>query len=510
MCTHSPFLFGDIMANLKALREKVKNITDYSPELQQFNDQLDELINDAYYCIWTMKRWNFATKLDTLRFHIDITATTDLENTGATAVNMNIQRGERKATLSAPIDRLHNPDIWEGQPIEIDTMEYTISKVLSQTEILLDKAYEGTSYNDYTGWKIKKRWYTLPEDCLELLYLGHRDYPYVSVTGSQNPYGKSTAILPRREEDLDLRVDRDMSYAEAYITSPSLTVKPAEKIELSVTETTGNFPNGKSYELCWAFLKDGKIGALSEPAVVTFNSNNKGIGVKFVSWDDEVIQADTYNNKDQVATQWEGYRKVVLWNKNFDKATAERKGLPCWLFVTVGGSNRNELNYLDILIAEDTVSSIEILNTNQLDNGSRRYIEIDGLHQQIRPYPRVNGFDFEVIQIKSGGTTTTFHDYVREGVIRYLEKPQDLLLSTDVPKMPYEFHQLIVYKALEDIYLKLGQQGLATTYERKYMKEITVLAKRYVDKIDQRVQRGQFHMAYGRPTYDGSTLRRLS
>lgn len=498
------------MANLKALREKVKNITDYSPELQQFNDQLDELINDAYYCIWTMKRWNFATKLDTLRFHVDITATTDLENTALSAVNMNITTGERKATLSAPIDRLHNPDIWEGQPIEIDTMEYTISKVISRTEILLDRAYEGTSYSDYTGWKIKKRWYDLPEDCLELLYLGHRDYPYVSVTGSQNPYGKSTAILPRREEDLDLRVDYDSSYAEGYITSPSLSIAPAEKIKLAPAETSGNFTGGKSYEFCWAFIKDGKVGALSESEIITLNDADTSINVKFVSWDDEVIQADSYNNKDQVASQWEGYRKVILWNKNFNKATGERIGLPCWLYVTVGGSNRNELDYLDILIAKDIDSNIDILNTNQLDNGSRRYIEIDGLHQQIRPYPRVNGYDFEVDQVLDGAEIVTYHDYVREGVIRYLEKPKDLLLSTDVPKMPFEFHQLIVYKALEDIYLKLGQQGLAATYEKKYMKEVNNLAKRYVDKIDQKMVRGRFHMAYGRPTYDGSTLRRLS
>ena len=96
------------MANLKALREKVKNITDYSPELQQFNDQLDELINDAYYCIWTMKRWNFATELDFMRFHVDITATTDLENAATTAVYLAVNRGERKVTLSAGIDRLHD------------------------------------------------------------------------------------------------------------------------------------------------------------------------------------------------------------------------------------------------------------------------------------------------------------------------------------------------------------------------------------------------------------------
>tara|TARA_R100000329_G_scaffold8516_4_gene9857 strand:- start:9176 stop:10684 length:1509 start_codon:yes stop_codon:yes gene_type:complete len=501
------------MANLKALREKVKNITDYSPELQQFNDQLDELINDAYYCIWTMKRWNFATELDFLRFHVDITATTDLENAVTTAVYLAVNRGERKVTLSAGIDRLHDPDIWEGQPIEIDTMEYTISKVLSVTELLLTEAYKGTTYtlgDKYTGWKIKKRFYDLPENCLELLYLGHRDYPYTSVTGSQNPYGKSTAILPRREEDLDLRVDYANSYAEAYITTPTIDIPPAENIKLEESETAGNFVTGKHYEICWAFLKDGKVGGLSEPKVYTIANNNKGIKVSFLGWDDLVIQADTYNTADKVATQWEGYRKVVYWNKNFDQNTGERKGLPCWLAVTKGGGTRNSSAYLEVAISPDTSAFQEILNINQLDNGSKRYIEIDGLHQQIRPYPRVNGFDFEVVQIKDGGgTITTFHDYVREGIMRIYKKPQDLLLSTDVPQMPYEFHQLIVYKALEDIYLKLGQQQLATTYERKYLKEITVLAKRYVDKVDQRVRRGQFHFAHSRPTYDGTTLRRL-
>ena len=70
---------------------------------------------------------------------------------------------------------------------------------------MLDRPFDGDTSATNTQWKVKKRFYDLPEDCLELLYLGHRDYPYVSVTGSQNPYGKSTAILPRREEDLDLK-----------------------------------------------------------------------------------------------------------------------------------------------------------------------------------------------------------------------------------------------------------------------------------------------------------------
>ncbi len=503
------------MANLKALRQKVKNITDYSPELAQFNDQLDELLNDAYYCIWTMKRWNFSTELSTMRLHTDITTETDTENSAGVNVTASVTKGQRQVVLSHDIDRLHDVDVWEGQPMEIDNMEYTISKLVNMKTILLEKPFEGTTNATNKNWKIKKRWYDLPVNCLELLYLGHRDYPYVSVSGSQNPYGKSTAILPRREEDVDLRVDYTQSYAEAYITSPTKHIPPAEQLVISeVSPPTGEFQANKHYEFAWAFVKDGKVGALSEPVVHKVGENNKTLKLTFNGWDDLVIQADTYNNEDQEPTQWEGYRKVVCWNKNFDQNTGERKGLPCWLYV-VNGTNttsgtRNDPDYLRPIVVTDVNSFVNIVKLNQLDNGSPRYIEIDGNHQQIRPYPRPVGFDFEVAQQKVGDTIKVYHDYVREMVMRFMVKPKDLLLSTDVPQMPYEFHQLIVYKALEDIYLKLGQQGLAATYEKKYMKEINNLAKRYVDKIDQRVVRGRFHMAYGRPTYDGTTLRRLS
>ena len=142
------------MANLKALREKIKNITDYSPELQQFNDQLDELINDAYYSLWTLKRWNFSTQLSTLRFYTDITPTSDTENAGgASVVNMSITQGTRLCTFSADIDRF-KLDVWEGQPIQIGNMEYTISKILTSNTLLLTYDYVGETLTDSTDWKI--------------------------------------------------------------------------------------------------------------------------------------------------------------------------------------------------------------------------------------------------------------------------------------------------------------------------------------------------------------------
>ena len=203
-----------------------------------------------------------------MRLHTDITTSTDTENSSGANITATVTKGERQVVLSHDIDRLHDMDVWEGQPMEIDNMEYTISKLVDMKTILLDKPFEGTTSATNKGWKIKKRWYDLPENCLELLYLGHRDYPYVSVSGSQNPYGKSTAILPVREEDVDLRVDYTQSYAEAYITSPTLHIANLEQLKIEeLAAPTGEFQSNKYYEFAWAFIKDGKVGALSEPTI---------------------------------------------------------------------------------------------------------------------------------------------------------------------------------------------------------------------------------------------------
>ena len=148
--------------NLIALRQKIKNITDYSPELQQFNDQLDELLNDAYYAPWTMKRWNFATKIDFLQFHPDITSTTDTEYSAGAEITILVTTGDRLVQLSNSIGRLDYVDVWEGCPIEINSDEYIISKIINNQQILLTESFKGDSAAALTSWKIKKRYYTPP------------------------------------------------------------------------------------------------------------------------------------------------------------------------------------------------------------------------------------------------------------------------------------------------------------------------------------------------------------
>lgn len=499
------------MANLTALREKIKNITDYSPELQQFNDQLDELINDAYYQIWTHKRWNFATKLIDWDFIVDLTPSRDQDNPAGAVINALVTEGSRFVTFSASMDRLETyKDILEGQPIEIQGYEYTISVVVSGSRLMLDKKFFGTTKTDDTSWKIKKRWYNLPEDCLELFYLGHRDYPYISVTGTTPPFGKASGLMPRREEEFGLRADYAMNYAEAYIPSPTENIPAAErlKIEESPEAIAGDLTNNKWFEFCWSFLKEGKKSALSEPKLV--QNTGSALRLSFYSWDDEPLYCKAFAQTDDSPAQWEGFDKRIFYNKNLDPDTGERTGLPCWIEVINAETivaGRTDPLYIQPVDVLHTDAYVDVRFLSQMDNGSNRYVEIDGSHQRIRPYPRVDGFDIEVPQVISGGSTIQPHDYVKTGIMRYMKKPQDLLLPTDSPEMPYEFHQLISYKALEIIYLKLGNSQMASTYEKKYEKAIRDLEKRYVNKIDVQPVRGQFSVPRGFRGYTSSDLK---
>ena len=446
--------------NLTALREKVKNALDYSPELQGFNDQVDSLLNDAYLNLWSLKRWTFSQKIKQFKFLPDILPERD--TTTGTPINASVAKGSRRVTFSAVMDRL-TPDDWEGAIFDLDNYEYTISKVVNSSEILLDRPFIGTSNIISTDWVIKKRYYPLPQDTLELLSLSHRDNPSNVGGGALPPYGKLKAILPRRDEELNLRTDYKAAYAEAFVWSPPQFILPGETLDLQFAPLEDNegFLNNTYLEVCWAFIKDGQVGALSEPKTIKFTqpqpAPSYSLTVKFLSWDNQDIVADTWQSFDSQPTQWEGYKKIVFWNENFNRST--------------------------------------------------------GQHLKVRPYPRVDAWDVAVTRQAADGTYAKVdQDFLRIGEMRYFYKPPLLAEGTDTPQMPYEFHQLIVYKVLEELYLKLGNGNMSDTYRRRIEKDAKTLEKRYCDHIDSNIVRGRFNIGGGDgfAPYDAQSLRRLS
>ncbi len=490
--------------NLKAMRAHVKNLVDYSPELQSFNDQLDALLNDAYMELWTMKRWSFATKELLFKFYPDILPNRDIANVGAfaTEVEATVVKGSRQVVFSRAIDRLV-PEVWEGQIIELSGIEYKISKVVTNAEILLDKQFVSDSITANTTWIIKKRWYDLPEDCAELLYLGHEETP--ASGSSSGARGKIQAITPRVVEERLIKDDHASTYADFYIPSPAVMIPAAEKAGISNIRANqllppSGFPAESYLEVCWCFERNGKRGPLSEPVVVQMGDEQGAVynfDIQFLSYDDQPIVADPFQTKDKFPTQYEGFRKIVFWNSNYNRTDGERLGLPCWLEFNSAGSVRSTSTYLDTMKAQDTDAFISIIHFSSIDPGNERYVEHDGQHLQIRPYPRIDGFDLAVTQSPSGTYSAVPEDFYRFGTIRYYKKPRKLAKASDAPDMPWEFHQLIVYKALVDIYAKLGQSSMSEMYRRKIDKERKDLEKRYVSRSDAMIRKGSYDSTFG-------------
>lgn len=518
--------------NLQDLRNKVKNITDYSPELKSYQDQIDDLINDAYYSIWTSKRWKFSQVKEAMKVYPDLSF-------GLTGKNASVQNGSRRVVFSGSIPMLlaeidmgpfssqqsstayGDPgSAYEGQIFQAGGREYNILKVVSDTEIHLDEQYRGTTNVDNIDWKVKKRYYDLPDDCLELLNLSQRDVP--AATGMRPPHGKINGLSKRREEDLNLREDYTASYAECYVDTAPINVPPAEKFTLisDVVLDTATIPSNYYIEVCWAFHYWGaKVGPLSEPLLIKSGTSPQGgsgthaITLQFSSFDDKPIRAQAFNFvTDRVPNKWEGLRKVLYFNQNINPSTGVRNGLPCWRSITFGSSTGTEGSTIDAgkpLLISDEASSVTLQYLNQFNAGNPRYLEWDGSIPRIRPYPRITAWDFANGEVAQGEITPGAHqEYFRRLECRYVKKPLRMVLSTDTPQMPYEYHQLIVYAVLEDIYNKSGNMELAASYRKRIDKTLPSLEKRYIDSVDTTFTRGSFTVGVdGFPFYDPASLK---
>jgi len=161
--------------DLKGIRDQIKNITDFSPDLQAYSNQLDHLINQAYFRLWTSKRWLFAQKLTWLEAYPDITSGRETMGVGP-AITASYNDGQRLVTFSASVYTLENKKhIYEGNIIQLKSREYTILQILSSTQLTVSEPIrieDGVgSVTDDEDWIVKARFYTLPEDCIEILNL---------------------------------------------------------------------------------------------------------------------------------------------------------------------------------------------------------------------------------------------------------------------------------------------------------------------------------------------------
>jgi hypothetical protein len=508
--------------NLSEIRSAVKNILNYQPELQAYNNNIDTLINAAYQYIWTIRAWTFAQKIDYLNVYRDLLPT---DHNGAGGGQFaSVTDMSRQVNFTGNYRELQfEPYNWEGQIFECQGRDYVILQVINSDEIRLAEPFRGITNASETDFKLKHRYYTLPQDLIDLHSVSHRDTPAVSSTAQ----GKIIAISNRREEEFNLKQDDSSNYADSYIPIPPAIIPPGEDLSIAVTfspdgnPAVGNFPDNYYMEFCWAFeTEGGLLGPLSKPQTKSTGTHGQGTisnsayyTVSFLSHDGIAIDTPTYDPQyDTYKNPWEGLRKRIFFNQNFNHTTGKRLGLPLWREVTRIDSSTGAASQFEHepLRAQDEEATAKVGWLSQVSPGNKRYIEFDGHHQKIRPFPRINSVDFEYPYAPAaGGLPASYEQHFRQLEIRYTRKHLPLCSDTDTPEMPYELHHLIVYKALEDIYIKAGNLSLSDNYRRKIDKDIKAAERRYVGRSDSYHQRRTFEISsrVGAPWLDSNTLK---
>jgi len=497
------------------MRERVANKTDFDPTETRYRDQITELLNEAYRHVWNETVWPFSQKLVYFDLYPDLTSSR------LGGVTVTTKDGERLVSFSAPVYELDSQrSVLVGNIIELHGRDYEILEVNTTQELITTEPIRHpvtgspptspVTITGFAGWKIKHRYYNLPADCLEILNLGQRDTPIPDAPGALTNGQKMWSVANRPEEMASLREDRTDSYAQMYFPIPPRVIPPAEVLTVAWVQVAapadGTFVQGRYYELCWCLESpEGTFGPLSEPVVTQVPTDDVAPAatysatVSFVTFDGVAFAArpPSYATRGQ-PEPLEGLKKRLWFNANYNHATGERLGVPRWLAVTTGAElNTSTDATMNLpLRALDTESSLLVKFVLGLYPGNERYIEYDGSIRRIRPWPRVDGSDQEY-SAADPLTAVNYRDRparrFRRAELRYLVKPSPLVYDTDSPSMPWPFHQVIVDRALADVFLKSNNQALAQLYEGRYSRAVDQF-KRRMFKTDTAWQMGQFNV----------------
>lgn len=478
--------------NLRQMRERIANKTDHDPEETAYRDQMTLLLNEAYEQVWNEHVWPFTQKL----VYFDLLP--DLSSTRLQGQTVTTNDGQRLVTFSASVDILTHREDWiVGNPITLFGRDYEILQVNSATTLVLTEPVRHpavgtppvspTTTAGNADWTIKFRYYILPDDCLEILNLGQRDTPIAGGSGPLSSGCKVWSVANRPEESLGLRENQTADFAQLYFPIPPKVVPAAETLGITwivnVAAANGTFPGGEFWEFCWCLMSpDGVYGPLSDPLISQAPTNDDGddynLTLQFVTFDGRAFaaRAPSYSTRGN-PEPLEGLRKVVWFNAHFNHTTGQRLGEPKWLQVLVGTppATPTDVDAHNAVVGLDTASQVPIRFIDGMTAGNPQYVEFDGQHRRIRPWPRVDAYD-QQYSAASPLTTVNWQDrredFFRRAELRYLLKPVPLRYDTDTPGMPFQFHQMIVDKALWDVFLKSEDERLANLYQKRYEKQL--------------------------------------
>jgi hypothetical protein len=434
------------------------SILDYSPDVPTYRAELRRFINQAYRELFSNDVWLFAQREE----HIEIQP--DVSITGLSLLigpdgNVQLQDpapGSRSlfrswmATAIVEITEATGGASFPALPIELQARIFVDANNL----ILEDK--DGRSLVGAvfaaTGVSvtIKQRFIDMPLDCVDVMSVALR-FP----SQERQPFYNLT-----RWEDENLLLNMDLVGRPTNFILAEDVVIEAPVFQpncVNLGAVANTVPVAGDYDVVYVHQKGSRLSAPSPNSTLTNFAATHGLSVTGMQ-----------NNGADNST---GLRKKVYVRTPQSECFYEISDASAAESVTAAGA----------------VNGVGIPASYQLTKN--RLSDHDGIYRRVRMYPRQD----EQLTI----------------TVRYLSRPPRLLDDSDVPGFPPEYHQLLVFRCCEQLFVKHGNAPLSQLYRQRAENVLTKMQKRYKTTRSQMLVKGDFRQSSTR-TRPFRTLRHIT
>ena len=422
--------------NLSQMLSMAGSILDYSPDVPSYRAELRRFINQAYKELFSNDVWLFAQREDHLTIYPDLSIE-----------GLSIVIGaDGNAQLQDPLSRALFRPRMAGYIIEFTAsggpvaapFELQVRIVMDGNNLVLeDKNGRDVSGASYAGTgmnvTIKQRYIDMPLDCVDVLSVTLR-YP----SQERQPFYNLT-----RWEDEAWMLNMDLVARPTNFILAEDVVVPAPVITPTLNNL-GVVANAVPVAGDWDVVYVHSLGQrLSAPSpnstVVTFTATD---GMSVSGMQDN-------GSDDSTGLQKKVYVRSPDSDAFYEVLTPQVKES-----VTTTGSP----------------NGLAISTSYQLSQ--YRMPEHEGIYKRIRMYPRQD----EELTI----------------TVRYLGRPFRLLDDGDIPMFPPEYHQLLVFRCCEQLFIKHGNGPLAELYRERAEAVLARMQKRYKTTRSQMMVKGNF------------------
>ena len=425
--------------NLSQMLSMAGSILDYSPDVPSYRAELRRFINQAYKELFSNDVWLFAQREDHLTIYPDLSIE-----------GLSIVLGaDGNAQLQDPLGRALFRTRMAGYIIEFTAsggpvaapFELQVRIVMDGNNLVLEDKngrsltgalYAGTGMNV----TIKQRYIDMPLDCVDVLSVTLR-YP----SQERQPFYNLT-----RWEDEAWMLNMDLVARPTNFVLAEDVIVPAPVItpELNNLGAVANaVPVAGDWDVVYVHSLGERLSAPSPNSTVVTFAATDGMSVSGMQ-----------NNGSDDSTGLQ--KKVYVRSPDSDAFYKVLTPQVKESVTTTGSPN-----------------GLAISASYQLSQ--YRMPEHEGIYKRIRMYPR--------------------QDEEMTITVRYLARPFRLLDDGDIPMFPPEYHQLLVFRCCEQLFIKHGNAPLAELYRERAEAVLARMQKRYKTTRSQMLVKGDFQQS---------------